>query len=124
MQKKIMKISEYSDGGSLWRVACDCGDQNHDANLWFECIDEDHRDISMTLTMEVGFYPHHGWFYNLGKRISAAARMLFTGYYTSSGEVILDEEGLKAMQTALKNGAAHQAKVKAAWDQQRADKVA
>lgn len=117
-----MKVREYADGDSLWRVACDCGDQNHDAQLWFETIDKDHEDISLCLGMEVGFYPRDGWWYNLGRRIGAASKMLFTGYYTSNGEVILDEAGIKAMQEALKKGLAHQAKVKADWDRKKKER--
>jgi hypothetical protein len=32
---------------------------------------------------------------------------LFTGYHTATGDVILDEDGIKAMQEALKKGLAH-----------------
>jgi len=120
MQEKLMKVREWSDGDSLWRVACDCGDQNHDANLWFEAMDEDHEDISLCLSMEIGIYKHYNLLENLWKRITIAAKVLFTGYHTATGEVVLDEAGIKAMQIALEKGVAHQAKVKAERDAQRA----
>ena len=109
MQNKLMKIKEYSDGSSSWRVACDCHDPNHDCQLWFERSLEDEpriQDISLMLSMEVGIYKNYNLLENLWKRITIAAKVLFTGYHTATGEVILDEDGIKALQFALKQGLA------------------
>ena len=102
-----MKIKEYSDGSSSWRVACDCHDPNHDCQLWFERSVEDEpriQDISLMLSMEVGIYKNYNLLENLWKRITIAAKVLFTGYHTATGEVILDEDGIKALQFALEQG--------------------
>ena len=102
-----MKIKEYSDGSSSWRVACDCHDPNHDCQLWFERSVEDEpriQDISLMLSMEVGIYKNYNLLENLWRRISIAAKVLFTGYHTATGEVILDEDGIKALQFALEQG--------------------
>ena len=107
MQNKLMKIKEYSDGSSSWRVACDCHDPNHDCQLWFERSVEDEpriQDISLMLSMEVGIYKNYNLLENLWRRISIAAKVLFTGYHTATGEVILDEDGIKALQFALEQG--------------------
>jgi len=107
MQNKLMKIKEYSDGSSSWRVACDCHDPNHDCQLWFERSVEDEpriQDISLMLSMEVGIYKNYNLLENLWKRITIAAKVLFTGYHTATGEVILDEDGIKALQFALEQG--------------------
>ena len=109
MQNKLMKIKEYSDGSSSWRVACDCHDPNHDCQLWFERSVEDEpriQDISLMLSMEVGIYKNYNLLENLWKRITIAAKVLFTGYHTATGEVILDEDGIKALQLALEQGLA------------------
>ena len=109
MQNKLMKIKEYSDGSSSWRVACDCHDPNHDCQLWFERSVEDEpriQDISLMLSMEVGIYKNYNLLENLWRRISIAAKVLFTGYHTATGEVILDEDGIKALQFALEQGLA------------------
>ena len=109
MQNKLMKIKEYSDGSSSWRVACDCHDPNHDCQLWFERSLEDEpriQDISLMLSMEVGIYKNYNLLENLWKRITIAAKVLFTGYHTATGEVILDEDGIKALQFALEQGLA------------------
>lgn len=122
MQEKIMKVREWEDGDVLYRVACDCGDPNHDAHLWFEAIDEDHTDVSMSLSMEVGFYPKHdSWFESMARRFRAAAKIIFTGYCTMSGDVILDEAGMKAMRTGLDKGLQHAKAAKARWDAQSKD---
>jgi hypothetical protein len=109
MQNKLMKIKEYEDGSSSWRVACDCHDPNHDCQLWFEHTVEDEpliRQLSLMLSMEVGIYPRYNFFENLWHRITIAAKVLFTGYHTATGEVILDEDGIKALQFALEQGLA------------------
>jgi len=110
MQNKLMKIKEYPDGSSSWRVACDCHDPNHDCQLWFERSVEDDelriRDLSLMLSMEVGIYPRLNFLENLWRRITIAAKVLFTGYHTATGEVILDEDGIKALQFALEQGLA------------------
>jgi hypothetical protein len=110
MQKKIMKLKDYDDGSSSWRIACDCQDPNHDCQLWFEPTFEGEpqiKDISLVLSLEVGIYKNYNLWENLWKRITIAAKVLFTGYYTATGEVILDEDGIKAMQLALEQGLAH-----------------
>jgi hypothetical protein len=56
------------------------------------------------LSMEVGIYPRLNFFENLWRRIGIAAKVLFTGYHTATGEVILDEDGVKALQFALEQG--------------------
>ena len=90
-------------------MACDCHDPNHDCQLWFERTVEDEpqiQQLSLMLSMEVGIYPCYNFFENLWRRITIAAKVLFTGYHTATGEVILDEDGIKALQFALKQGLA------------------
>lgn len=117
MQEKLMKVRSWEDGDVLYRVACDCGDPNHDAQLWFESIDKDHTDVSLSLSIEVGFYPKHlNWFESIARRFSAAAQIIFRNHYTMTGEVILDEKGMKAMRTGLDEGLKHAKAAKARWD--------
>lgn len=119
MQEKLMKVWSWEDGDVLYRVACDCGDPNHDAQLWFESIDEMHPDVSLSLSIEVGFYPKHvNWFQSMGRRFSAAAQIIFKNHYIMTGEVILDEAGMKAMRTGLDEGLKHAKAAKARRDQQ------
>ena len=106
MTKKLMELESYSNGDSYWRVACDCTEPDHDAKLWFE-KDDDFGHIILNLSMEVGIYPRYNFLENLWQRITVAAKVFFTGYHTATGDVILDEDGIKAMQEALKKGLAH-----------------
>ena len=107
IERKLMKVKEFPDGSSFWRVACECGDSAHDVNLWFEPV-KDTSFVELNLSMEVGFYSkHRTWVGNMLRRISTAFRILFTGYYTAAGDVVLDYDGIKAMQSALDNGLEH-----------------
>lgn len=111
MTDKLMKLKQYSDGASYWRVACDCHSPDHDVTLWFE-PEPGVELVNLNLSMEVGFFDrHHGGFSgminNLRLRARHAAKVLFTGYATMQGDVVLDEAGMKAMQAALTQGMAH-----------------
>lgn len=120
--EKLMKIHEWPEGESMWRVACDCTDPNHDAQLWFEPVDKEHTDISLMLTMEIGFYSRWGFWDTTKKRLHAAFKILFTGHYTMSGDVILDEAGMKAMKVALERGQKHAKACKAEWEKQKKER--
>lgn len=118
-----MKVNDYPDGTSFWRIACDCHEPNHDLQLWFE-PDNDREYLDLNLTMEVGFYSYNyspgdtTWeaierrVENFRKRIRHAVKVLFTGYATMEGNVILSKDGVKAMQFALDKGIEHFEKVK------------
>jgi len=121
IQNKLMRIKEYKDGDSYWRVACDCSDTDHDVALWFDASSDEKEwgTINLNLSMEVGVrnsvgYDFKKWWDPIRRffkitwwRISLAARILFIGHYTMSGDVILDLEGIKAMQLALEEGIKH-----------------
>ena len=116
-----MKIKDYEDGDSLWRVACDCSSPEHDVSLWFDAssTDIEYGSINLNLSMEIGIYDNYSywedkWWYPLNRayrsvlwRIGVAAKVLFTGRYTMQGDVVLDLDGVKAMQFALEEGLKH-----------------
>jgi hypothetical protein len=111
MTKKLMEINSYENGDSMWRVACDCSRSDHDVVLWFEA-DRDIQVVTLNLSMEVGVYPKWreglgAWFEDKVERVKFAAKVLFTGYATVQGDVVLDADGVKAMQEALEKGLAH-----------------
>jgi len=111
MTKKLMELNSYEDGDSMWRVACECGDSDHDVVLWFEA-DREIKSVTLNLSMQVGVYPKWregfgAWLEDKVERVKFAAKVLFTGYATVQGDVILDETGVRAMQEALKKGLAH-----------------
>lgn len=121
MQNKVMKIKDYEDGDSFWRVACDCSSPEHDVSLWFDAssTDIEYGSINLNLSMEIGIYDNYSywadkWWYPLNRayrsvlwRIGVAAKVLFTGRYTMQGDVVLDLDGVKAMQFALEEGLKH-----------------
>lgn len=106
-----MLVRKYEDGTSHWRIACDCMDKEHDAELWFE-VENDWPMVTMRLSMHMGFYDRYetglsGWFSRMRRRVYHAAKVLFTGYAQLDGELILNEEGVKAMRLALDEAVAH-----------------
>jgi hypothetical protein len=120
IQNKLMKINEYEDGDSYWRIACDCSSPEHDVNLWFNADIDDKQCgmINLNLGMEIGARDCIGYswgkfeaitrFFRVAKwRIATATKILFVGHYTMTGDVILDLDGIRAMQTALLEGTAH-----------------
>jgi hypothetical protein len=121
IQDKLMRIKEYPDGDSYWRIACDCSDSNHDVALWFDASSEEKEwgTVNLNLSMEIGAHERYAyqadkWWYPISRffehakwRISLACKILFTGHHTMSGDVILDLEGIKAMQMALDEGIKH-----------------
>jgi len=108
MTKKLMEVASYSDGASTWRVACDCQDPDHDVNLYFE-PEPDFDQVNLHLEMEIGFYGRYNmtWLEDKWARIKHAAKVLFTGYATMRGDVVLDKDGIIAMRTALDKAMAH-----------------
>jgi hypothetical protein len=121
MQKKLMQVREWGDGSSCWRVACDCLDPDHDAELFFE--NDDEAMTTLHLSMHVGFYPRWthtfgSWWHDKMRRVAHAARVLWSGHAQLQGTVLLDEEGIKALQLALSQAMDHAARVKS---QQTAD---
>lgn len=99
--KKVMLEEEYKDGTTMWRIPCDCHEPQHDARFWFE-VDE-HGLMSLSITTEVGFYKT-SWRRNIWRRVKASFLMLFRGYYTMEGEVILKKDAIKGLQYALTEG--------------------
>ena len=104
----VMKVKDYPNGDSYWRVACECSDPNHDAELWFE-VDKEYGDMSLNMSMEIGFYPN--WNLNrwdaFTRQLKTAIKVLFTGRFTTQGSLLLSEENVKALEFALTEGQKH-----------------
>lgn len=108
MQPGLMLVRKDEDGSSRWRVACDCGANEHDAELWIDA-ERNWPMLDLVLNVEVGVYPQWrdgfgAWFEDKVERVKHAAKVLWSGYATMRGEVILNEDGIKALQTALSEG--------------------
>ena len=112
--KKVMLVNEYKDGTTFWRVPCDCNDPDHDVHLWFE-VDDD-GIASLRITRQLGYYKNSWyddapvydrflhWCDRMWDRFKAANKILFKGYLTMDGDVILTKEGIEGLQYALIEG--------------------
>ena len=113
-----MKLDEYNDGESYWRIACDCLSPNHDVSLYFK-TDHDCKSLNLNLEMELSSNNPYDLYNNVGDskwywlewlrdnalwRIKTAAKILFMGRIEVSGDAILSQDGIDAMKTALVEG--------------------
>ncbi len=107
-----MKEYEFPDL-VVYRVGCDCGNQDHDISLRIE-KDADSPSISLwiegTLSIADWWYweeKHHS-FKRAWKRIKLAAQILFTGYAEVHRDMtMMDEEHIETFIEALQKGLEH-----------------
>lgn len=81
ISNRVMKSSEFPDA-VYYKVECDCGGDDHMATIELE-YDKDLSDISMNFYKKVYWSSHWGnynWFERTWKRITAATKILFTGW--------------------------------------------
>ena len=93
----IMQTSRYQDADS-YRIACSCGDTDHDVHAWIEVRPE--SDIK---EVEVTFYIHGrspdwrtGW-----NRWRAAWNLLWHGFHESEHTLLLTDESAENFAHAL-----------------------
>jgi len=93
----VMQTNRYEDA-EAYRVACSCGDQDHDVTTWIEVRPE--SDIQ---EVEVTFYIHGrspdwkaGW-----NRWRAAWNLLWRGYHESEHTLLLTAEAAENFAQAL-----------------------
>ena len=93
----IMQTDRYEDA-EAYRIACSCGDQDHDVHAWIEV-----RPDSDIQEVEVTFYIHGrspdwkaGW-----NRWKAAWNLLWHGRHESEHTLLLRDESAKNFAQAL-----------------------
>lgn len=94
---QIMQTGDYPDA-KAFRVACDCGDESHDIDVWVE-VEKKHEYPEIT----VSFYVHTVTpFYKDGfSRIKTAWDVLTKGHHKSEHVLIMRKEGAESFATAL-----------------------
>jgi hypothetical protein len=94
---QIMQTNDYPDS-KAFRVACDCGSQSHDIDVWVEV----ERDDSLPQT-NVTFYVNTVTpFYTAGfSRLKTAWDVLVKGQHRSEHVIIMRKEGAESFANAL-----------------------
>jgi hypothetical protein len=57
----IMKTNDWGDS-KVYRVACNCGDENHNHNMWVEADDHD-INVTIYTTSKTNFWSKTCWYH-------------------------------------------------------------
>lgn len=90
---RVMKFHEFSDGSIVYRLACDCGEPDHDL---FIDVEYEHgyvwANVSGNFTV-ADWWGFPRWPCRLWKRIKLVFKLLFTGWFEASHDMVLIDEG-------------------------------
>lgn len=104
MQKKLMKTNEWDDAVS-WRVGCDCGDPEHDMQMWIE-YDPKFTTYGFSIEFETSVslnsWMEEKWYNKLLWRIRKAWAILRHGRVEHSATFLLSGDNIGAFEFALK----------------------
>jgi len=104
ISRNAMKTNEFEDS-IYYRVACSCGADDHDITIEFE---KDGSMIFLNFYKNIAWCSHWGshlkYRQKLWKRITAALKMLFTGYIELEESFILTEDNIESFIKALIEG--------------------
>lgn len=110
IEKNVMKVAEYKDS-ITFRIACDCGDSEHDVTIDFEKDEELPEMYFMTIYKTMAwscYWGNHNWFYAQWKKLKAIFKLLFTGYIELGDDFIIrGEEHINSFIKALEEGKKH-----------------
>lgn len=103
---KVMKIDEFNDS-VFYRIACGCGDRDHDFELWLE-YDKDINDITLMIEKTLYWSSHYQswpWYERMYKRFSSALRLIFYGHLKIEADILfMKKEHIEGFIEALKDG--------------------
>ena len=101
-----MKLAEW-DNSTMYRVACECTDQEHDITLDLE-YDSDVNMIFLNMYKNLRWCSYKGcdqnFFSEIWCRIKTALKMIFTGYIEVNCDFILREDQINGFMEALEEG--------------------
>ena len=105
---RTMKTNEFKDS-IFYRVACDCGSDEHDIHMEFENDPEIPGFIFLNFYKKLVWSSYWGdndkWYKNFWLRIKGATKMIFKGYVEVEESFILrGEEHIDSFIEALEEG--------------------
>jgi hypothetical protein len=57
----VMKTNDWGDS-KVYRIACNCGDENHNHNMWVE-VDEHDIQVTIYTTSKTNFWSKTRWYH-------------------------------------------------------------
>lgn len=105
---RTMKTNEFGNA-VFYRIACDCGSNEHDLHIEFEKDPEIPEMIFLNFYKKLEWSSYWGdddkWYKNLRNRIKGALKILFKGYIEVEESFILGgEEHIDSFIKALEEG--------------------
>ena len=88
----IMQTDEFHDA-KVYKVACSCGDNSHEHNIWVE-IDKDINEVSVTLYTRVSS-KHNFW--------RSLRQLLLNGYIEMETSILMNKQQALNYSDAIKN---------------------
>jgi hypothetical protein len=105
----LMKMKEWEDA-VYYRVACDCGSDDHDMSIWAEtngvhdCYEIRFGTMMVANTYRTRFYSKWLQWLNVPvDRVAIALRVLFTGRVEMHHEFVLGKENVQGLRVALQD---------------------
>ena len=89
----IMKTGEWGDS-RVYRIACNCGDENHNHNMWVEADDHDIQ-VTIYTTGETNYWSKTRWYH--------IWTLLTKGYIDTESSVHLTKQQALNYSATLKN---------------------
>jgi len=90
---KVMKMDEYHDT-IFYRIACACGDQDHDFTLWLE-YDREINDITMMIEKKLywnNYYNASSWYKRIWERLRDGIVLIFGGYLEMQADILFNDK--------------------------------
>lgn len=103
---KVMKMDEFNDA-IFYRIACACGDSDHDFMLWLE-YDKEIDDITLMIEKKLywkDYFSTCSWYEKAWKRLRDGIRLIFGGYLEMTSDILfMDKEHIDEFIKALEEG--------------------
>ena len=108
ISSKVMKTNEFDDA-VYYRVACECGSDEHDVTIEFEKLPDIDDMIFLNFYKKIywssNWKSNDNWLRNIWFRIKGSLKILFLGYLELEGDFIIKgEEHIDSFTEALKEG--------------------
>lgn len=110
--KDLMEGHKFR-GSCYYRIACSCGDHNHDIELAFYRQGDNfiELDVAYPFIAIDQYWMEQTWqrrlWHAIKWRIKNVVLILFTGQIHTTGNFVLDHENLQALKEAIKQTEEH-----------------
>lgn len=99
---KVMNVGKWENGSSIWKIGCDCGDDDCTATIEMEV---DNGVFLMYFFKKLHVMTEYHWYKAMKMRFKIAFSVLFKGWVELHSEMVITEQShIDAFIEALKEG--------------------